>query len=86
MIKRQAEIEAVMIEDMKRQVGEGVEQSLESEVNKYIFYVEVNEEMFFDEESQQDVIEPEDKPFKENAPKDMGDLSSGAKEEKWKEN
>ena len=45
MMKKQAEIEAVM----KEQVGEGVEQSLKSAVKK---------EMFFDEEIQQDVIEP----------------------------
>ena len=29
---------------MKRQVGEDVEQPLESEVNKEIFYAEVNDE------------------------------------------
>ena len=49
MIEEQTEIE-VVVEDMKRQVGEGVEQSLEGEVNKEIFYAEVNEEVFFDEE------------------------------------
>ena len=67
------------MEDIKRQVGEGVEQPLEGEVNKKIFYAEVNEEMFFDEEIQQDVTEPVDKPFKENIPQKK-------KREKWKEN
>ena len=42
---------------MKEQVREGIEQSLESEVKK---------EMFFDEENQKDVIEPENKSIKEN--------------------
>ena len=67
---------------MKRQVGEGVEQSLENEVNKEIFHAEVNEEMFFDEEIQQVVIESVDRPFKENVPQDMGELSSEEKEGK----
>ena len=67
MIKKQAEIEAVMIEGMKKQVGDSVEQCLESEVN---------EEMFFDEEIQQNVIESVDKPFKENIFQDVGELSS----------
>ena len=34
MIEERTEIEVVVMEDMKRQVGEGVEQSLEGEVNK----------------------------------------------------
>ena len=60
---------------MKRQVGEDVEQPLESEVNKEIFYAEVNEEFFFDEEIHQDVIEPVNKSFKENISQDVGELS-----------
>ena len=51
------------MEDMKKQVGEGVKQSLEGEVNEEIFHAEVNEEMFFYEEIQQDVAEPVDKPL-----------------------
>ena len=38
--------------------------------------------MFFDEEIQQDIIEPVDKPFKENIPQDVGELSSEEKERK----
>ena len=34
IMKKQAETEAVMIADMEWKVGEGVEQSLESEVKK----------------------------------------------------
>ena len=86
MMKKQAEIEAVMIGDMEGQVGEGVEQSLESELNKEIFYAKVKEEMFFNEEIQQNIIEPVDKPFKENIPQDVGELSSEEKEGKWKGN
>ena len=82
MIEEQAEIEVVVMEDMKRQVGKGVEQSLVGEVNEEIFHAEVNEEMFFDEEIQQDDTEPVDKPFKENVSQDMGELSSEEKEGK----
>ena len=55
---------------------------MEDEVNKEIFYVEVNEEVFFDEEIQQDVTEPVDKPFKENSSQDIGELSSEEEERK----
>ena len=66
-MKKQAETEAVMIGDMKWQVGEDVEQSVESEVKK---------EMFFFKEIQQDVIKLEDKQNKENVPKNVVQFSS----------
>ena len=85
-MKKQAEIEAVIIEYMKGQVWEGAEQSLESEVNKEIFNAEVNEEMFFDEEIQQDIIEQVYKSFKENIPQDISNYLQNKKRQKWKEN
>ena len=41
------------------QVGEGIEQYSESEVKR---------KLLFDEEVQQEVFEPKDKPIKENVP------------------
>ena len=48
VIENQVEIETEEIEDMKRQVGEGVKQSLEDEE---ILYAEVNEEMKYEANS-----------------------------------
>ena len=84
LIKKQTENEAVMIDDVGGQVGEGIEQFLESEVNKDMFYAEVNKNIFSDEGIQQDVIEPKDKAFKENVPQDVGELFSEEEEAEMK--
>ena len=46
IIEERTEIEAMVMEYMKKQVGKGIEQSLKGEVN---------EKVFFDEESRQNI-------------------------------